>query len=348
MKLPFAGCDLMMNKPYLFAYEYAPGIFLCILVSLAGLGLEQLEIWLFGRAWLESLVLTILIGVILRSVLPIPARFNEGIGFSAKQVLEFAVMLLGASISITAVMKAGFSFIIGIAVIVFISIFCSYLIGRLLGLPQKLSVLIACGNSICGNSAIAAAAPVIGARGEDVAASIAFTAVLGVIVVLTLPLLIPVLGLSFQQYGMLAGLTVYAVPQVLAATAPISLLSQQVGTLVKLVRVLMLGPVIFMLALLFGKTSKTGFRFSKMVPWFIIGFIVMMGLRSLNFIPEFLLAPLSALTTFLTIISMAALGLGVDIRALSKAGARAMLTGVLSLLLLLLLSLAFIHLLNAA
>src|SRR5690606_37559890 len=101
-------------------------------------------------------------------------------------------------------------------------------------------VLVACGNSICGNSAIAAVAPVIGATSRDVAASIAFTAVLGIGMVLSLPLLVPLLDLSETQFGVLAGLTVYAVPQVLAATTPVGALSVQLGTLVKLVRVLML------------------------------------------------------------------------------------------------------------
>src|SRR6202008_1901383 len=121
---------------------------------------------------------------------------------------------------------------------------------RALGLPQRISILIACGNSICGNSAIAAVAPVIGAAADEIAASIAFTAVRGVIVVLLLPLLAPVLLLSLTQYGVLAGLTVYAVPQVLAATLPIGALANQVGTVIKLVRVLMLGPVVLGLSLL--------------------------------------------------------------------------------------------------
>src|SRR4029077_9407774 len=84
---------------------------------------------------------------------------------------------------------------------------------------------------------------------DDIASSIAFTAVLGVVVVLGLPLLVPVLDLSLTQYGTLAGLTVYAVPHVLAATLPIGALSNQVGTVVKLVRVLMLGPVVLGLSL---------------------------------------------------------------------------------------------------
>src|ERR1700675_1837819 len=126
----------------------------------------------------------------------------------------------------------------------------SFVICRVTGLPLRMAILIACGNSICGNSAIAAVAPVIGADSDDIAASISFTAMLGVIVVLTLPLMVPVLQLSLTQYGVLAGLTVYAVPQVLAATLPIGALSNQVGTVVKLVRVLMLGPVVLGLSLI--------------------------------------------------------------------------------------------------
>jgi uncharacterized integral membrane protein (TIGR00698 family) len=117
-------------------------------------------------------------------------------------------------------------------------------------------ILIACGNSICGNSAIVAVAPIIGATSDEVASSIAFTAVLGVVVVLTLPLLVPILELSLTQYGVLAGLTVYAVPQVLAATLPIGALSNQVGTVVKLVRVLMLGPVVLGLSLLTRRARR--------------------------------------------------------------------------------------------
>jgi uncharacterized membrane protein YadS len=113
--------------------------------------------------------------------------------------------------------------------IVFLAIGVSYALGRLFGLPHRMATLIACGNSICGNSAIAAVAPVIGADGEDVAASIAFTAVLGVVVVLILPLLALAWHMSPRAFGVFAGLTVYAVPQVLAATAPISSVSAQMG-----------------------------------------------------------------------------------------------------------------------
>ena len=164
-------------------------------------------------------------------------RFRAGIAFSAKQLLEIAVTLLGASISLGAIVASGPALLTGIVGTVFLAILASYAICRGLGLPARMAILVACGNAICGNSAIAAVAPVIGADSKDVAGSIAFTAVLGVLMVLGLPLFIPLAGLSDHQYGVLAGLTVYAVPQVLAATVPVGLLSTQVGTLVKLVRV---------------------------------------------------------------------------------------------------------------
>ena len=194
-------------------------------------------------------------------------------------------------------------------------------------------------------------APVIGADGDDIASSISFTAILGVMMVLGLPLLIPLLKLSATQYGILAGLTVYAVPQVLAATVPAGLVSTQIGTLVKLVRVLMLGPVVVGLSLVASrwqdaKTAKAGKRFNlfKFVPWFILGFLALAALRSFGVIPGNLADPVRRVTAFLTVVSMAALGLGVDVRVLARVGGRVTAAVTLSLLLLLAMSVGLVHL----
>src|SRR5206468_4876555 len=167
----------------------------------------------------------------------------------------------------------------GIVGLVCLALACGYAIGRAAGLSGKLSLLVACGNAICGNSAIAAVAPVIGADREDVAASIALTAVLGVVVVLALPLLIPLLGYSHYQYGVLAGLTVYAVPQVLAAAFAVSTLSGQVATAVKLARVLMLGPVVTFFAVRAHRAGSSTLSLRRLVPWFVVGFVVLATLR---------------------------------------------------------------------
>ena len=215
-------------------------------------------------------------------------------------------------------------------------------------MSKRLAILVACGNSICGNSAIAAVAPVIGADGDEVAASIAFTAVLGVVVVLVLPVVGAMLGMTPVAYGALAGLTVYAVPQVVAATAPIGAGAVQVGTLVKLIRVLMLGPVCLSLSLLSAKLREEPAPASEatagqcpvrrrpslhqLVPWFVVGFLVMAGLRSLDLIPAPALPLIGTTVTIFMVISMAALGLGVDVRTVSRAGGPVTVTVILSLL----------------
>jgi uncharacterized integral membrane protein (TIGR00698 family) len=325
----------MNKKPAPFAV--LPGLLLCGAVTLAAYGLEHLEALVFGRAWLESLVLAILLGTAIRTLRPPGARFAPGIHAGAKLLLEIAVMLLGATFSAAALLENGPGLIAGIVGVVAVAILVSYAIGRGAGLPKKMALLIACGNSICGNSAIAAVAPVIDAEGKDVAASIAFTAVLGVLVVLALPLLATLLRFTPVEYGVFAGLTVYAVPQVIAATGPVSATSVHVGTLVKLVRVLMLGPVVFVLSLCGhggrgGRGERATLPLSHLVPWFIVGFLLLLTLRSLDWIPHAVLAPAHDTAGFLTIMSMAALGLGVDARAVLRAGGRVASVVVLSLL----------------
>ena len=308
-----------------------PGLAVTLLVALAAKLAEHAERVLFGRGWVESLVFAILIGVVVRSVFGLAPRYFAGVRFCAKTVLEIAIVLLGASISAQAIGSAGGGLVASIIVVVCISLFVSYHIGRALGLSNHLPMLVACGNSICGNSAIAATAPVIEAQSDDVAASISFTAVLGVLFVFVLPMLHAGLGLSATQYGIFSGLTVYAVPQVLAATAPAGTLAGQVGTLVKLIRVLMLGPVIFALAVIGGRARETKLPIAQVVPWFIIGFIAMMGACSLDLIPDIARGPIKTTSSFLTILAMAALGLSVDIRNVLHVGGRVVIAALLSL-----------------
>jgi uncharacterized integral membrane protein (TIGR00698 family) len=341
-----------------WAGRILPGLLLCIVITLVAGLLQHVEESTLGRAWLESLVLSIILGTVVRTFWAPGLSWTPGIEFSAKMLLEIAVVMLGASISATTALALGSGLLAGIVLVVVVALPSSYLIGRTFQLPPRMAILVACGNSICGNSAIAAVAPVIGADGEDVAGAIAFTAVLGVIVVLCLPLLAPLLGMTETQYGALAGLTVYAVPQVLAATIPIGALSNQVGTLVKLVRVLMLGPVVVALSLGAGwherrsargaapaRVSPAGTSASgpSLVPWFIVGFLAMAALRTAKLLPESFITLTAHAATLLTVVSMAALGLGVDMRSLARVGGRIAAAVSCSLLAIIAISLTLIH-----
>ena len=327
-----------------------PGVLLSASVGAAAYGLQLIETALFGHPWVDGLVIAILAGAALRLVWTPSGLWTPGIAFSAKTLLEVAVALLGATVSGAAVMALGPVMLLAIMSVVALAIVGGYALGRAFGLPPAMALLVACGNAICGNSAIAAVAPVIDADAKEVAASIAFTAVLGVIVVLALPLLGGLIHLNGLQYGALAGLTVYAVPQVLAAAAPAGMLAVQTGAVVKLVRVLMLGPVCLVLGLMRSGKAKGAKRpkLHHMAPWFIIVFLILMGLRSAGLIPEVVLPPLQAGVTSMTLIAMAGLGLMVDPRAVVRAGPRVAAVAALSALLVGALALATIVLILPA
>ena len=321
-----------------------PGVALSAAIGAVAYGLQIVETRLFEHPWIEGLVLAILIGAGLRLVWTPSSLWTPGVAFSAKTLLEVAVALLGATVSRAAVVALGPWLLLPIHGVVAVAIVGGYALGRAFGLPHAMALLVACGNAICGNSAIAAVAPVIEAEGEDVAAAIGFTAVLGVAVVLLVPAVGAMMGYDATRVGVLAGLTVYAVPQVLAAAAPAGLAAVQTGAVVKLVRVLMLGPVCLVLGLMRSKQSEAGRgpRLHQMAPWFILVFLVLMAVRSLGWLPEAILPPLQASVSALTLIAMAALGLMVDPRAVARAGPRVAAVAALSALLIGLLALAVI------
>ncbi|MBV8919335.1 YeiH family protein [Bradyrhizobium sp.] len=329
-----------------------PGILLCAGITALALAAQALELRSFGHPYVEALVLAILFGAVLRAAWTPERRFQAGIAFGAKQLLEVAVTLLGASLDLSLVTRSGVALLAVIVAVVVASLGVSFGVSRMLGLSNRLAILVACGNSICGNSAIAAVAPVIGAGSADVGAAISFTAVLGVLTVIGLPLLVTFAGLTATQYGVLAGLTVYAVPQVLAATLPVGLIATQMGTFVKLARVLLLGPVVVALSLVFrNQAMKAGATAGRSalssliwVPWFVPAFLMLAGLRSAGMIPQGATQPIAAVAAFLTILSMAALGLNVDLRLLARIGARVTTAVTLSLTFLIAISLVVVRL----
>ena len=192
-----------------------PGLALVVAVSAIAWIAERALTSAVGRQTLEAIVLAILIGAIVRFFWSPPDRFAPGIAFASGLLLEVSIVLLGFGADLQQFIKAGLPLVASIVGVVVAAIFTGVAIGRALGLSPVHSLLVACGNAICGNSAIAALAPVLGARKNEVASAIAYTAVLGVVVILGLPFLAPLFGLNDYQYGILAGLTVYAVPQVI-------------------------------------------------------------------------------------------------------------------------------------
>ena len=171
---------------------YGPGVALCAAVSAVATLVEKIEVYFAGQSYLEALVIAILLGVLVRAFWAPGPSWRPGIGFSAKTLLEIAIVLLGASLSAGTVWALGPILLFGIAPSWRSRSRAATRSAARSGFRRACAILIACGNSICGNSAIVAVAPIIGATSDEVASSIAFTAVLGVVVVLALPLLVPI------------------------------------------------------------------------------------------------------------------------------------------------------------
>jgi uncharacterized integral membrane protein (TIGR00698 family) len=328
----------------LSVFRFLPGLLLAVVVALCAAGVGILEADLFGRAWLEPLVLAILLGMVVGNAVRLPQAVEPGLRFSAKTLLDIAVALLGATLSWAAVAALGARLFLVIALVVTIGLLLAFLLGRALGLGARLAMLIAAGNAICGNSAIAAVAPIIGARREEVAAAIALTALIGVVTVLALPFAVFALGQELPSYAVLTGLTVYAVPQVVAAAAPFGTATIALATLVKLARVVMLGPLTLLLALVARRFAPVDEGQTKRrspmlyLPWFIIAFALLAGARSVGVIADEMAAGLGLLSKQLATVAMAALGLEVRLANLREVGAKVALASALAALLMLLLA----------
>lgn len=325
----------------------APGLALVVLVAVAATLLGAWEVRAIGRMLVDPLVLAILLGMLLRAALGAGDWLDAGVSFVAKDVLEVAVVLLGASVNLAMLRSAGLPLALGLLGFVTLALVGGIAIGRAFGLSPSLSTLIAAGNAICGNSAIAAVAPSIGARREETASAIAFTALLGMVAVIALPLLMRPLGLTHEQFGVLAGTTVYAVPQVLAAAYPVSDAAGEMATLVKLTRVLLLGPMVLIIAAWWRRThaDAAGLKMPRVgLPWFIAGFAALAVLRATGLLSVGNAELASEAAHRLTIAAMAGLGLSVDLHEVRRVGRMAALAASAGLLLLVLLGLGLAQL----
>lgn len=310
--------------------RYGPGLALAVIVAAIAWTIAEVEKDLIDNAVVDALVLAIVAGVLLRNLLSLPSVIDAGAKYASKQVLEVSVLLLGASVDVGQIVDAGLELFLLIAFSVIGGLAFTWFVGHyLLGLGSRLSVLVGVGNSICGNSAVAAVAPAIRATPDEVAAAIGISAIMGVGQILLLPLLVPGLDLTHYQYGVVAGIAVYAVPQVVAASFAVSSLSGQVATLVKLVRVLFLGPMIIVLGLLHRGSAEDSApsqsmwqRMKLYVPWFVAGFLLLAALRSAGVIPEGTGDDAKTLSKLLFVVAMVGLGIGVDLKKVGAVGPR--------------------------
>lgn len=302
--------------------EQIPGVLLVAAVAAVA--------WVLGgmlREWSplapDAVVIALVGGMAAHAMRPPGTRGRPGVDFVATRVLEWAIVLLGAGTDLRVMAQGGpwlAATVVGVTVAALVM---GLVIGRWCGLSSTHRLLVASGNAICGNSAIAAVASVVRAPAREVVTSIGFTAVLSIGLVLVMPLVGRALTLSDFQYGVAAGMTVYAVPQVLAATYPYSVRAGDVAALVKVMRVLLLMPL---LAVVAWRTRSSGHGAGhaqvRLLPPYLLAFLALSVLRTAGVIPAALIPGTRTASHVLTVAAMAALGLQVTPGAMREAGWR--------------------------
>lgn len=291
------------------------------------------------------MIISILLGMCWKGIMDVPLDSTVGITFSSKVLLRAGIILMGLRLNLEQIISAGFSiFLIDIIVIVFTLTIMIY-IGKLLKIDSHLSVLIAVGTAVCGAAAIVAVAPLIGAKKELTAISVAFIAIMGTIVTIFYTFLYPFIGLTPYQYGLLSGSTLHEIAHVIAAAAPGGEISSDTAILVKLGRVALLIPVAIILGIFYKKKDRSKQQKRKIkdlpIPWFIFGFLAMCLVNTIGILSDSITQFLIALSIFLLSMAMAGLGLGVNFAEFKKLSGKVLLTGVIGSVLLIMLGLLF-------
>ncbi len=219
----------------------------------------------------------------------------------------------------------------------------AWLIGRLLGIVGDLRTLIGVGTGICGASAIAAVTPVIGAVGIDVTYAISTIFLFNIAAVLVFPLVGHLLGLSQHAFGLFAGTAVNDVSSVVATATTYGPTATSYAVVVKLVRTLMIIPISIGLAVITGRRARPGIdtddlaeadsaprqrvNVRRLVPWFLIGFVLVAGVNSFGLIPAGIHPGLNTASVFLITVALSAIGLSTNLAGFRRAGAKPLLLG---------------------
>ena len=310
--------------------EIIPGLAISVLIAFVAKTIEGLlPIHIIGAP-----VIALFIGMIINHFWK-PKFLNSGIKFTSKKVLKFAIILLGASLSVRVILSVGK---MSLMVMLFTLLTCfggGYFIGKALGLNWKLSNLISAGTGICGGSAIAAIAPVIDADDSDIAYAMSATFLFDMAMIILFPIMGRLLGLSDMAYGLWAGTAVNDTSSVVAAGYAFSENAGDFATMVKLTRTLSIIPTVLVFSLINLRIKRkeninSGYKkvnIAKIFPWFILGFLALAIVNSFGIIPVSISAIAKNTSKFLMVAALAAIGLNTSFKDMKKSGINPMIHG---------------------
>jgi uncharacterized integral membrane protein (TIGR00698 family) len=300
-----------------------PGLALTLAIALGALFLHER----LGVGALSPLLLSIVAGIAIGNLVPLPGLLLPGIAFSMKRLLRLGVILLGLQLTLAQIAELGVSGIAIVVVTLVATFFVTRRVGAWLGVSRPLSELIAAGTAVCGASAVLATDLVSRARDEEVAYAIACVTIFGTLSMLLYPLVVAPLGLGQAAFGLWSGATIHEVAQVVASAFQVGDEAGHTGTIAKLARVVLLAPLVFALAFTRRSACDAGASGRPPLPWFVLGFLAMVGLNSAVELPPVLLEDTRLATTLLLSVALAAMGLETRIARLRAEGFRPLALG---------------------
>lgn len=313
------------------------GIALCLILAL--------PCWFLGKQFpvIGGPVFAILTGMVIAIFWKDQSSAKEGITFTSKKVLQYAVILLGFGLNLSEIAKVGAQSLPIILSTISTSLIVAFVMHKVLKMESNTATLIGVGSSICGGSAIAATAPVIGADDEEIAQSISVIFLFNVIAALIFPTLGTAIGLTDEGFGLFAGTAVNDTSSVTAAATAWDGMhpganTLDTATIVKLTRTLAIIPITLVLAIWRsaklkkeGGEEESGFSLKQAFPMFILYFVlasVITTAATALGVDSGVFSPLKNLSKFFIVMAMVAIGLNTDIVKLVKTGGKPILLGL--------------------
>lgn len=304
--------------------RYLPGLILALALGCVGYWIGNWVPLIGGP------ITALVLGVALRAVWTPDDRFPLGLKFSQKTLLQTAIVLAGAGLTIGQIWSSGVAALPLILVTILVGLFLIPYAGRSLDLEKRVTHLVAVGTAICGATAIGALAPQIGATAAEMAYAVSTIFLFNLLAVVIYPLLGHLAGFTDWMFGLWSGTAIHDTSSVLAAAYAYSDKAGEFATIVKLARTTMLLPVMLGYGFLFRTEDRkpslsTAF---KSFPRFVLLFLVAAVINSVGIIPTAAVSPIKFLSKFLIVVALAAIGMNTEFRSLKKIGLRPMMLGL--------------------
>ena len=281
----------------------------------------------------------LLLGIVVAAVAgPRLRPLEPGLRFASQRVLRLGIILLGARLSLAEIARIGLPATGLIVVTMAVSFAIVLLAARVVRVDGRLAVLIAVGSAVCGNTAIVATAPVIGARAREVAYAVATITLFGTLAVFLYPAIGRAIALPLPQFGLWAGVAVHDTSQVIATSSAYGPGALDVATVVKLIRNALMAPLLLVIATVWAARAegavgaqgaedlaRRGIR--RAVPLFVLGFLALAALRTLGVIGADLAAALDVIARTLILVALAAVGMSIHIGELRETSWRPLAIG---------------------